>query len=92
MKVQELTPLPPVQLSDPKTPAAVLQRIGALVRRHWYVIRSSGPRALELVFWPLVSMLTWGFLQLHLAATTSLPAKAAGLLIGGVLLWDISGP
>jgi ABC-2 type transport system permease protein len=34
-------------------------------------------------------MLTWGFLQTHLAATTSLPVKAAGLLIGGVLLWDI---
>ncbi len=70
-------------------PAASLRRIRGMVRRHWYLIRSSGPRTAELIFWPLVSMLMWGFLQSHLAHTTSLAAKAAGLFVGGVLLWDI---
>ncbi|MFA5952080.1 MAG: ABC transporter permease [Hyphomicrobium sp.] len=60
-----------------------------MVLRHWYLLRSSGPRALEMIFWPLVQMLTWGFVQVHLAHTTSLAATAAGLFIGGVLLWDI---
>lgn len=60
-----------------------------MVLRHWYVLRASGPRTAELIFWPLVSMLMWGFLQTHLAATTSLATKAAGLFVGGVLLWDI---
>jgi ABC-2 type transport system permease protein len=60
-----------------------------MVLRHWYLLRSSGPRALEMVFWPLVQMLTWGFVQVHLAQTTSLAATAAGLFVGGVLLWDI---
>jgi ABC-2 type transport system permease protein len=69
--------------------AASMRRIGAMVRRHWYVISASGPRAAELVFWPLVSMLMWGFLQTHLAKATSLAANAAGLFVGGVLLWDI---
>src|SRR5918992_4916556 len=68
---------------------AALRRIGGMVLRHWYVIRSSVPRTAELVFWPLVSMLMWGFLQTYLAETTSLAAKAAGLFVGGVLLWDI---
>jgi ABC-2 type transport system permease protein len=68
---------------------ATLRRIGGMVLRHWYVIRSSVPRTAELVFWPLVSMLMWGFLQTYLAETTSLAAKAAGLFVGGVLLWDI---
>lgn len=89
MKETAISALPPVARHAQSGLAASLRRIGGMVRRHWYVIRSSGPRTLELVFWPLVSMLTWGFLQTHLAATTSLPAKAAGLLIGGVLLWDI---
>jgi ABC-2 type transport system permease protein len=70
-------------------PAASLRRIGAMVRRHWYVTLASGPRVAELIFWPLVSMLTWGFLQTYLARTTSLAAHAAGLFVGGVLLWDI---
>ncbi len=69
--------------------AASARRIRSMVRRHWYLIRSSGPRTAELIFWPLVSMLMWGFLQTHLAQTTSLAAKAAGLFVGGVLLWDI---
>jgi ABC-2 type transport system permease protein len=60
-----------------------------MVLRHWYVIRSSWPRTAELIYWPLVQMLTWGFLQSHLAQTTSFAGRAAGLFIGGVLLWDI---
>ena len=68
---------------------AALRRIGGMVLRHWYVIRSSVPRTAELVFWPLVSMLMWGFLQTYLARTTSLAARAAGLFVGGILLWDI---
>jgi ABC-2 type transport system permease protein len=64
-------------------------RIWGMVLRYWYVIRSSWPRTAELIYWPLVQMLTWGFLQTYLAQTTSFAAKAAGLFIGGVLLWDI---
>jgi ABC-2 type transport system permease protein len=89
MSEQTVEPLPPVASFGQTGLAASMRRIGGMVRRHWYVIKSSGPRTLELVFWPLVSMLTWGFLQTHLAATTSMPVKVAGLLIGGVLLWDI---
>lgn len=65
------------------------RRIGGMVLRHWYVIRGSFPRALELMFWPMLSMLTWGFLQVHLSQTTGLAAKAAGLFVGGVLLWEL---
>jgi ABC-2 type transport system permease protein len=70
-------------------PLATLRRIHGIVLRYWFTIRSSWPRTAELVYWPLVQMLTWGFLQKHLASTTSLAGRAAGLFIGGVLLWDI---
>jgi ABC-2 type transport system permease protein len=69
--------------------AASAGRIWGMVLRYWYVIRSSWPRTAELIYWPLVQMLMWGFLQSYLAQTTSLAAKAAGLFIGAVLLWDI---
>jgi ABC-2 type transport system permease protein len=69
--------------------AASLRRIWAMVLRHWYTIRSSWPRTAELVYWPTVQMLTWGFLQSYLSQATSLAGRAAGLFIGGVLLWDI---
>ncbi len=74
---------------NPHGPRASAGRVAAMVLRYWYLIRSSWPRVVELIYWPLVQMLLWGFLQLHLAETSNFYAKAAGLLIGAVLLWDI---
>ena len=68
---------------------ASFRRITALVRRYIYLLRSSGIRLVELIYWPFLQMLTWGFLQKYLAGTTSPLAQAAGVLIGSVLLWDI---
>ena len=68
---------------------ASIRRIRAMVRRYAVLILGSVPRMIELMYWPLVQMLVWGFLQMHLAASTSLFSNAAGLLIGSVLLWDI---
>ena len=68
---------------------ASLRRIGALLERYIYLLRSSGIRLLELIYWPFLQMLTWGFLQSYLAETQSPVAQAAGVLIGSVLLWDI---
>jgi ABC-2 type transport system permease protein len=70
-------------------PRASARRIWAMVARYAYLIMGSFPRIVELMYWPLVQMLLWGFLQTHLARSTSLYEQAAGLLIGAVLLWDI---
>jgi ABC-2 type transport system permease protein len=68
---------------------ASLRRIWALVERYTYLLRSSGVRIIELIYWPFLQMLTWGFLQQYLADTTNPLAMGAGVLIGAVLLWDI---
>ena len=68
---------------------ASIKRINAMVRRYAFLILGSAPRIIELMYWPLVQMLMWGFLQSYLSASTSLFVNAAGLLIGSVLLWDI---
>jgi ABC-2 type transport system permease protein len=70
-------------------------RVGAMVLRYVYLLRSSWPRILDLVYWPTVQMITWGFLQsfIRQAATSGTQvgsaAAAAGTFIGAVLLWDI---
>lgn len=69
--------------------SASLRRIGAMIWRYIYLLRSSGIRLVELIYWPFLQMLTWGYLQKYLAATTSPLAQGAGVLIGAVLLWDI---
>ena len=66
-----------------------IHRIGAMVRRYWYLLRSSWPRVLDLIYWPTVQMLMWGFLQLYVAQNGGFFAKTSGVFIGAVLLWDI---
>src|SRR5436305_4415484 len=69
--------------------AASAQRISAMMLRHWYLLRSSWPRLIELIYWPTVQMLTWGFLQYYIAQNAGFFARASGTFIGAVLLWDI---
>ena len=65
------------------------QRIAAMVLRYWYLLRSSWPRLLDLIYWPAVQMLMWGFLQLYISQNAGFFARAGGTFIGAVLLWDI---
>jgi ABC-2 type transport system permease protein len=55
-------------------------RIQAMILRYWYLLLSSWPRLLELLYWPALQIITWGFLQTYIAG---------GTLIGAVILWDI---
>ena len=74
------------------TPAHVAlspRRVFAMVLRHWYLLSSSWPRVLDLIYWPAVQMLMWGFLQMYISQNSDFFARAAGTFIGAVLLWDI---
>ncbi len=64
-------------------------RIHAMVLRYWYLLMSSWPRLLELVYWPALQIITWGFLQSYISQTSGFFAQAGGSLIGAVILWDI---
>lgn len=69
--------------------ACSARRISAMMLRHWYLLRSSWPRLLDLIYWPTVQMVTWGFLQYYIATNAGFFARAGGTFIGAVLLWDI---
>jgi ABC-2 type transport system permease protein len=65
-----------------------LNRVAAMVRRYWYLLRSSWPRILDLIYWPTVQMLMWGFLQVYISRMPAFFARAGGVFIGSVA-WDI---
>jgi ABC-2 type transport system permease protein len=69
--------------------ALALRRIGAMIRRHVYLLKSSWPRLLELAYWPTVQMILWGFITRFLQGHADLLAEAAGLFLSAVLLWDV---
>ena len=64
-------------------------RIGAMVLRYVYLLRSSWTRVLELIYWPAVQLFVWGFLQLYIAQHSGFFARAAGVFIAAVLMWDV---
>ena len=65
------------------------QRIGALALRYLYLLRGSWVRVVELAYWPTVQMILWGFITQYLAGHSDVLNQATGLLLSGVLLWDI---
>jgi len=64
-------------------------RINAMILRYWYLLMSSWPRLLELLYWPALQIITWGFLQNYISQNAGFFARAGGTLIGAVILWDI---
>ena len=64
-------------------------RIGAMILRYWYLLISSWPRLLELLYWPAMQIVTWGFLQTYIAQNAGFFARAGGTFIGAIILWDI---
>ena len=60
-----------------------------MILRYWYLLMSSWPRLLELIYWPALQIITWGFLQTYIAQNAGFFARAGGTLIGAVILWDI---
>jgi len=66
------------------------RRIWGLMYRHLILFRVSWPRLFEIIYWPMVSMLVWGFTSRFFAARMGSPGiVAAGALLGGVILWEV---
>ena len=64
-------------------------RIAAMVLRQVYLMQASWPRVFELMYWPTIQMVLWGFMTQFLRTNSSYIAQAAGVLISAVLLWDV---
>ncbi len=64
--------------------------VHALVLRNLYLYTRTPVRGIELIFWPLVDLLVWGYLTIFLQSHTGadFPHQIT-FLIGAVILWDI---
>jgi ABC-2 type transport system permease protein len=69
--------------------ALSVHRVAAMVLRYVYLLRSSWTRLAELIYWPAVQLFVWGFLQLYISQNAGFFARAGGMFISAVLMWDI---
>ena len=68
------------------------QRIGAMLSRHFFLIRKSWPRLLSFAYYPVMQLLVWGFVTQYLgpqSASQGVLQAVPGILLTGVLLWDV---
>jgi len=81
---------------QPRSPAlASARRIWGMVYRHLALFRRSWPRVVELMYWPVLQMVVWGFVTAYVAGAgqgtaANTATLVAGALLGGVLLWEVA--
>ena len=78
-----------MSMGSARTVTLAPHRVGAIVLRYLYLLRSSWPRILELIYWPMMQLFVWGFLQFYIAQNSGFFARASGVFIAAVLMWDI---
>ncbi len=65
------------------------RRVWAMALRYFYLLRGSWPRIAELIYWPTVQVILWGLITQFFVTHSTWLARAGGVLIAGVLLWDV---
>lgn len=63
--------------------------IWGLFLRYTYLYRRSLPRLLEMVFWPVMDLLVWGFLTLYLREINGGAPGVVTFLLGAMIFWDV---
>ncbi len=63
-------------------------KIYALSLRHIYLIKSSFPRVLDLIYWPSIQIFLWGFISKFFTETSSYYSDTVGVLLTAAILYD----
>ncbi len=67
-----------------------LGRIQAMILRYLFLHKRSLPRALEIVFWPVMELLVWGFVSLYIQSLS--PGTLSHIvyaLVSAMIFWDV---
>lgn len=68
-----------------------IERIYAIIMRHLYLYKGrSLPRFLDIFFWPVVTILTWGFLSVYLNKVNLGDVNFISVILGAVIFWEIA--
>ena len=67
-----------------------LRVVSALILRHLFLYTRSPMRLVELIFWPVVELLIWGYLTMFIQEnTTGDFPRIITYLLGAMILWDV---
>jgi ABC-2 type transport system permease protein len=66
------------------------RRLWAVTSRHLYVYRRSPVRLAEMIYWPFLDLVLWGFVSIYLRGMGSgAGTNFIAFFVGALILWDL---
>ena len=66
-----------------------LNKMYGLFLRHFFLIKSSLPRILDLVYWPTIQIILWGFISKFFSIHSNYYNDVLGVILTCAILYDI---
>ncbi|MBA1339525.1 MAG: ABC-2 type transport system permease protein [Pelagibacterales bacterium] len=63
-------------------------KIYGLSLRHIYLIKSSFPRILDLIYWPTIQIFLWGFISKFFTLDSAYYSNTVGVILTAAILYD----
>ena len=64
------------------------KKIYGLSLRHFYLIKSSFPRILDLIYWPSIQIFLWGFISKFFTMSSEYYNNTVGVILSAAILYD----
>ena len=65
-----------------------LTRMYGLFLRHFYLIKGSLPRVLDLIYWPSIQIILWGFISKFFTSYSDYYNNTVGIILTCAILYD----
>jgi ABC-2 type transport system permease protein len=65
-----------------------LNRIYGLFLRHFFLIKGSLPRVLDLIYWPTIQIILWGFISKFFSTYSDYYNNTVGIILTCAILYD----
>ena len=65
-----------------------ISRMYGLFLRHFFLIRGSFPRILDLIYWPSIQIILWGFISKFFSAHSDYYNNTVGVILTCAILYD----
>ncbi len=66
-----------------------LNKMYGLFLRHFYLIKSSLPRIMDLIYWPTIQIILWGFISKFFSLYSNYYNDTLGVILTCAILYDI---
>ena len=63
-------------------------RVRAFLLRHWYEVVATIDRKVDIIFWPTIDLVAFGFLTIYMNKL-NYQSGFAGAILGGLILWTL---